>query len=209
MATLALWLAVMNSFAAGNRAVPTKTGHREGIDRISSGLFSDPVNGTNLASRKPEPKWHSVVVTPKANLPPIRWYDKINPIWWLGNVEEPIPPAWYEPTNSLRKLKWYCRNPFTNLSNFVIGVADKETVRSGRYPTEVGNPNGGWNVAVTRRRLVYLPFVDYKNRRLEFYFGWRERGNFGIKLNIHGTPAKIKNKTALDANNCTAPKPLA
>jgi len=27
---------------------------------------------------------------------------------------------------------------------------------------------------------------------MEFYFGWRERGNFGIKLNFHHTPEKMK-----------------
>ncbi len=79
---------------------------------------------------------------------------------------------------------WYMRNPFANFSNYVIGVADKQTARSGVYPTVNGNPNGGWNFAVTRRRIVYLPFIDYKRHRFEFYFGWRARGNFGMKLNF-------------------------
>ena len=74
----------------------------------------------------------------------------------------------------------------------LIGVADKDTMRYGRYPKEVGNPHGGWNFAITRRRIIFLPFWDYKNSRMEFYFGWRERGNFGIKLNFHHTPEKIK-----------------
>jgi hypothetical protein len=161
MTTLALGLTVMAARAADR----TRTGHREGIERnIGSGVCS--VTSTNQAGLTPKPKWHSVVMRPKTNEPPVHWYNKINPVWWFGNLEEPIPPAWYEPTNSMRKVKWYFRNPFTNLSYYVIGVADKQTVRSGRYPTLVGNPHGGWNFAVTRRRIVFLPFMDYKNRHM-------------------------------------------
>lgn len=128
----------------------------------------------------------------KADLPPIHWYDKINPVWWFGNVDEPVPPAWYEPTNSLRTLKWHGRNPFSNFSSYVIGVADKDTMRYGRYPDQIGNPRGGWNFALTRRRILLLPFWDYKNLRMEFYLGWRERGNFGVKLNFHRSPEPRK-----------------
>ena len=80
---------------------------------------------------------------------------------------------------------WYMRNPDENFSNYVIGVADRKSVRYGVYPDQIGNPHGGWNFAVTRRRILYLPFIDYKHHRFEFYFGWRERGNFGIKLNFN------------------------
>ena len=206
MATLVLLLAGMNAWATGSGPTLTRTGHREGIDRT---LGSDRLcsgSATNQDKLESTPKWHSVVMLPKTNTPPIHWYNKINPVWWLGNIEDPIPPAWYEPTNSLRKVKWYFRNPFSNFSFYVIGVADKETVRSGRYPTQPGNPNGGWNFAVTRRRIVFLPFMDYKNRRMEFYFGWRERGNFGIKLNFHRQPEKGKDQTACSIST-EAPPP--
>jgi hypothetical protein len=132
--------------------------------------------------------WHSVVMVPRTNLPPIHFYNKLNPIWWLGNVDEPDAPYWYRPNGSCREFMWFLRNPFENFSNYVIGVADKETVRSGVHPIVNGNPNGGWNFAVTRRRIVYLPFIDYKRGRFEFYFGWRARGNFGIKLNFWQGP---------------------
>jgi len=121
---------------------------------------------------------------PRTNLPPIHFYNKINPIWWFGNVDEPCPPAWYRPGGRCRTFMWYMRNPFENFTNYVIGVADKKTTRYGVYPTAIGNPNGGWNFAITRRKIVYLPFIDYKHHRFEFYFGWRERGNFGAKLNF-------------------------
>jgi hypothetical protein len=135
-----------------------------------------------------KPGWHSVAVVPRTNLPPIHFYNKLNPIWWFGNIDEPRAPDWYRPNGSYRNFMWYMRNPFDNFSHFVIGVADKKTTRYGVYPDMNGNPNGGWNFAVTRRRIVYLPFIDYKRHRFEFYFGWRERGNFGMKLNFRQKP---------------------
>jgi hypothetical protein len=33
-------------------------------------------------------------------------------------------------------LKWHYRNPFHNFDNYVIGVADQEFVRSGKYPAK-------------------------------------------------------------------------
>ena len=123
-------------------------------------------------------------MVPRTNAPVVHIWNKLNPIWWLGNASEPHAPAWYRPNGSLRDLWWWLRNPFSNFSSYVIGVADKPTVRYGRYPDKIGNPNGGWNFAVTRRRIVYLPFIDYKHGRFEFYFGWRQAGDFGAKLNF-------------------------
>jgi hypothetical protein len=65
-------------------------------------------------------------------------------------------------------------------------------VRSGKYPTQISKPCGGWNFAVSHRHILYLPFLDYKHGRFEFYFGWRERGNFGIKLNFRQAPPRPK-----------------
>ena len=70
----------------------------------------------------------------------------------------------------------------------MIGVADKKTVRCGRYPERNSDPNGGWNVAITRRILVLLPFVSYERKWITFYLGWRERGAFGAELRIHRKP---------------------
>jgi len=191
LTTLAIALTILSLAPAANAAALPRTGHREGIDRKLSERDLG-ASSTNQITSEPKPKWHTVAMPRSPHVPVIHWYDKINPVWWLGNAEEPVPPPEYQPTNSMRKVKWYFRNPFTNLSYYVIGVADKDTFRSGRYPTLVGNPHGGWNFAVTRRRIVYLPFMDYKNRHMEFYFGWRERGNFGIKLVFHKKPEKLK-----------------
>ncbi len=140
------------------------------------------VAGTNSAAL--DGQWHSIRMTPSPKLPKIHTCQKFNPVWWVENADEPVPPDWYRPDEKGRVTKWHFRNPFHNLVNYVIGVADKETVRSGCYPEKTTNPNGGWNFAVTRRRIVLLPFVSYRQGRFGFYFGWRERGNFGIKANF-------------------------
>ena len=107
---------------------------------------------------------------------------KWNPVFWAGNMDEPVPPDWYRPEDPRRVGRWHRRNSFHNLTFYVIGVADKEFERTGRYPDAVFNPHGGWNWAVCRHRCVRLPFLSFQRGAFKFYFGWRERGNFGIKL---------------------------
>ena len=128
--------------------------------------------------------WHSIVVTPSPDLPKIRLCDELNPVWWLGNIDDPVPPASYKPDDRWRFLKWRFRNPFHNFDFYVIGIADEEFVRSGRYPEKVGNPRGGWGFAVSKYKCLRLPFVSYDRNRFHFYFGWRNHGNFGIKINL-------------------------
>ncbi len=135
------------------------------------------------------PRWHSIKVTPRAGLPKIHYYNKLNPVWWVENSDEPVPPKWYKPDDRRRVMKWHFRNPFHNFGNYVIGVADKEFVRSGKYPERNSRPRGGWDFAVARRKLVLLPFISYQRGSFNFYFGWREHGNFGIKLNVSAPPA--------------------
>jgi hypothetical protein len=143
-----------------------------------------PPSDTNAA------RWHSIKVTPRAELPKIHFYDKLNPVWWVENSDEPVPPEWYKPADQHRVMKWHFRNPFHNFDNYVIGVADKKFVRSGKYPERNSSPHGGWDFEVARRKMVLLPFISYQRSGFNFYFGWRERGNFGIKLNYSRPPDK-------------------
>lgn len=157
----------------------------QSIPPHSAAAPKNPVSvSTNAAAL--DGKWHSVEILPPACQPEISAWQKFNPVWWLENSDDPIPPAWYLPDDIHRAKKWRFRNPFHNFDFYVIGVADKKFVRSGRYPEETANPNSGWNFAVSRRRIILLPFVSYQRRKFEFYFGWRTRGNFGIKLNFSG-----------------------
>ncbi|MEW6115663.1 MAG: hypothetical protein AB1553_02025 [Nitrospirota bacterium] len=124
---------------------------------------------------------------------------KWNPCWWFGNENDPVDgrdesgalrhpefpvlvlkvrgwtllnlyvkessPNWW------RRLGWAIRNPLHNFTFFVVGMADR---LDNRHPDRVFNPQSGWN--------IILPFVSYKGKRWEWYFGWRNRGNFGITL---------------------------
>jgi hypothetical protein len=72
------------------------------------------------------PAWHSVNVVPNSRQPKIHFYNKLDPIWWLENADEPVPPNWYLPDDQHRVLKWHFRNPFHNFNFYVIGVADKK-----------------------------------------------------------------------------------
>jgi len=96
-------------------------------------------------------------------------------------------------------LKFWVRNPLHNFCFYVIGSADRENsrvtfLRIGdgkvsmmRYHKRACGVFGGKGNSFLfalhgfkpffSLRLVYLPMLEG-----QFYFGWRERGNFGIKF---------------------------
>lgn len=159
-------------------------------------LFATTGSGTNSPattnSITNSVSWHTIRMPPRTDLPKIHFYDKLNPIWWLKNQDDPKPPDWYKPNDKHRKLKWSFRNPFHNFNFYVIGVADKKISRSGKFPNQNSNPHGGWDFEFTRYKIIWFPFVSYHRPKFDFYFGWRERGNFGIKFNVN--PDKHKPK---------------
>src|SRR5882724_12462986 len=132
--------------------------------------------------------WHTVKVKPGPAAPKIHFYNKLNPVWWLKNSDSPKPPAWYRPGEKHRGLKWSFRNPLHNFHFYVVGVADKKFSRSGRFPEKNSDPRGGWDFEAARYKFIYLPFISYHRPKFDFYFGWRNHGNFGIKININPKP---------------------
>jgi hypothetical protein len=71
----------------------------------------------------------------------------------------------------LNWLLWNIRNPFPGIGLYwstdkMEGVSD-------------WNPKGGWWLL---RHKSGLPFVSYRGKYAEFYFGWRPNGAFGIAL---------------------------
>lgn len=116
--------------------------------------------------------------------PPIRITQRLNPIWWLGNMDDPVPPDWYRPGKADRQWQWQLRNPFHNFTFYVIGVSDRPATRTGRFPTEVFPVGGGWNWAIHRYHFILLPFIAFEGARWRFYLGWRDTGNLGAKLNV-------------------------
>lgn len=113
-------------------------------------------------------------------------------LWAIfGNDDDPNPPADYVVPEWVRLTCWYGRNPFHNLTFYVIGLADKKFERVAVYPkgwcpTLVFRVEGGWYIAVVKYRWLRLPFVSYQGAGLikKFYIGWRERANLGAKLTI-------------------------
>jgi hypothetical protein len=136
-------------------------------------------------SSAPDADWRTVPVKPGPRAPKIHFYNKLNPVWWLKNSDDPKPPDWYRPndTDKHRRVMWSFRNPLHNFNFYVIGVADKTFYRSGKYPQENSNPNGGWDFEAARYKFIWLPFVSYHRTNFDFYFGWRNHGNFGVKIN--------------------------
>lgn len=134
--------------------------------------------------------WQTVTVTPRPGLPKIHFYNKLNPVWWFGNIDDPAPPDWYRPNSKHRTFLWHLRNPFHNFDYYVIGIADKPFKRTSRLTDGAANPPRHWDFTLERRKLAVLPFISYHRGRFNLYFGWRERGNFGIKLNFPKPPGQ-------------------
>ena len=55
------------------------------------------VSAATATNSIPREHWHTIVVSPAPDVPKIRFFDKLNPVWWLENADEPVPPAWYRP----------------------------------------------------------------------------------------------------------------
>ena len=58
-----------------------------------------------------------------------------------------------------------------------VGDPDYKTVYGNSTDTLVD----GWIVAIRKWKFIYLPYIAYQGK-IQFYFGWRPMGNFGIKL---------------------------
>src|SRR5438270_10895964 len=84
---------------------------------------------------------------------------KLSPEFWFGNLDDPEPPMDYLPPDPLRKAKWYWRNPLHNFTFYVMGIADADFERTGRYPDFNFAPEDGWNWAVCKKGWLQLPFI--------------------------------------------------
>ncbi len=170
-------VALMCAAASGCRSLPPPAQTRDAAGAPNATVAGDDsATNTNALAKV-------VVHEPKPDRD-FSLCQKLNPVWWFGNADEPDPPDWYRPGKGCRTFTWHLRNPCHNFTSYVIGIGDKRFTRVGRFPKDVANPNGGWNWAVCRYGWLRLPFVDYHRGRFEFYCGWRESGNFGCKLNL-------------------------
>ena len=92
---------------------------------------------------------------------------------------------------------WATRNPLHNFSFYVIGSAhwehhynailfsaSGEGVRAfARGKEAVFDSDNAFKIAFNDfKPFIALQFAHFKNKRFQFYAGWRERGNLGFKL---------------------------
>ena len=95
---------------------------------------------------------------------------KINPFFWAGNLDDPIPPLWYYGP----EWEWFGRNPFHNLMWYVLGFADRHNVAYGKEPGKVFADELGWNYAITLVGGWFpMPFVSHRGSKFRWYAGWK------------------------------------
>ncbi len=137
----------------------------------------------------------------------IRFYDLGHRITWalFGNDDDGLfgeePSANFWPgcaPSAMQAASWCLRNPLHNFTFYVIGTADRgqtneftliqlaeNDCKTLTYQEKARTVFAGQSSSFYLGLHNWLPFLscrlDYK-RRFEFYLGWRERGNFGLKL---------------------------
>ncbi|MDB6081900.1 MAG: hypothetical protein JWO53_1172 [Chlamydiia bacterium] len=138
----------------------------------------------------------------------IEWYDIGRWTTWalFGNDDDGIfgegKKANYklqEPISSKLALYWTCRNPLHNFCFYVIGQAYMKnseytllSISEGEkkylsYKAEGSTVFEKGNSSFFLGFHGWKPFIAFKiqhshSYHTEFYLGWRERGNFGLKL---------------------------
>lgn len=131
------------------------------------------------------------------------WFDLGHWISWslFGNDDDGIfgemPTANFKvqsPISSKLALRWGMRNPLHNFSFYIIGSADKANneviiaqIQKDRREFFTYYPKARHVLCSNGSSFLlalhgYKPFIAVRLGRVESYFGWRERGNFGIKL---------------------------
>jgi len=198
---LALILFTLSGYIYGNRAykIPTLNYLGERDDLHNSKLSDEQYK------IKKEALSHPLYNLIPRHREQIRWWDISHWITWnlFGNDDDGI---FAEETNIYRNepigfprfLKWTLRNPLHNFTFYTIGSAGEKEhhtytlLRIDADGLTYFKKGDRGIVFAKGRNAFYLSFNDHKpfvslklsyfSRQLRFYFGWRERGNFGIKF---------------------------
>ena len=126
-------------------------------------------------------------------------WNKLNPLWWFLNDDEPDPPGWQLPGKPylIRQLSWYGRNPLQNFGHYVLGVHDRNYTVVGTAPiyatnwSDTGLLRQGWKVSMIHLGALRLPFVSYEDENFLFYAGWQWSGFLGLKFNIKNSTLQM------------------
>ncbi len=110
---------------------------------------------------------------------PVTLWNKLNPIWCMGNKDDPITQEKYNdrwPDDALwiRKLKWFRRNSFCNFRRYVIGFWDKRNMWARQRPSG----DDMWPLD-GERFAICLPFISFHICGFEGYMGWKPNGEWG------------------------------
>lgn len=114
----------------------------------------------------------------------LEWWYPLDLFWLLiENEDDSIygDAAWRagRPKSFGLALKWWLRNPFHNLTWYVIGVANRDRL----LVINKDSDEAGWVYGYLQleTKWLRLPFLAY-NGRVVGYIGWRPSGAFGLKL---------------------------
>jgi len=106
---------------------------------------------------------------------------RINPIWWLGDVER--NPNW-------SRWSWFKRNPCANFTMTIIGIAHKERdcyYSRSPWTYEVSGFNWGYSIPTGFPQIPF-PFISYRGKRIEFALGWKTSGGFTMSVRRANSP---------------------
>jgi len=140
----------------------------------------------------------------------IEWYDAGHWLSWtlLGNDDDGLfgEESNYKPDLPIgisKAARWFGRNPLHNFCFYVIGTSQKHNdeyillkasstqiaaFKKSVKPSNFGDEETSFLAALHGNKpFVSLRIVWNKDKKSEFYLGWRERGNFGAKCILFGT----------------------
>jgi hypothetical protein len=120
------------------------------------------------------------------NRDPPTLYQRINPLWWMGDVKRDAqwPQVWWLNwllgVPGVRLACWTFRNPCANLFAVIIGISHRSrTVHYANGPGWTYSTFGwNWGYSVPHTGIVPRPFVSYRGRWIELAAGWKTSGAF-------------------------------
>ena len=145
------------------------------------------------------------MIEQKYRPPELKWWMRLLPWFWFGNLDDPEPPAKFEghlrdfwsfrffraflPYKWARALWWFARNPMHNFCHYTIGVSglDIEVVgKGGRIDMWAET---GWHWLIVKYKLLRLPYISYRDEKDRLYIGWGDSGQFGAEIKGRGRHA--------------------
>jgi hypothetical protein len=118
--------------------------------------------------------------------PEIKWYTRLNPWFWINNIDDPTPPAKFlRDKDDWPEWKiwlwWRWRNKLHNFMRYTIGLCGQDITVHSKYPGEMFSPLG-YNWFIVQWGWLFLPGLSYYGKRWRWYIGWLDSGQFGLEF---------------------------